>query len=86
MKYEFKSRVRYSEIGEDRKLTLDGILNYFQDCTTFHSEEVGLGMERLEEKRRVWMLSAWQICAERYPVPVSYTHLNFENRQRVCVF
>lgn len=68
MKYEFKSRVRYSEIGEDRKLTLDGILNYFQDCTTFHSEEVGLGMERLEEKRRVWMLSAWQICAERYPV------------------
>ena len=46
MKYEFKSRVRYSEIGEDRKLTLDGILNYFQDCTTFHSEEVGLGMEK----------------------------------------
>ena len=44
MKYEFKSRVRYSEIGEDRKLTLDGILNYFQDCTTFHSEEVGLGL------------------------------------------
>ncbi len=67
MKYEFKSRVRYSEIGEDRKLTLDGILNYFQDCTTFHSEEVGLGMEKLEAKRRVWMLSGWQICVERYP-------------------
>ena len=67
MIYEFQSRVRYSEIGEDRRLTLDSILNYFQDCTTFHSEVVGLGMERLEEKRRIWMLSSWQICVGRYP-------------------
>ncbi len=67
MIYEFQSRVRYSEIGEDRKLTLDGILNYFQDCTTFHSEAVGLGMEKLEKKRRLWMLSSWQICVGRYP-------------------
>ena len=33
--YTFDSRVRYSEIGEDKKLTLNSLLNYFQDCTTF---------------------------------------------------
>ena len=29
--YSFDSFVRYSEVGEDKKLTLDGIINYFQD-------------------------------------------------------
>ena len=33
--YSFKSRVRYSEVGEDKKLSLNGIINYFQDCSTF---------------------------------------------------
>jgi hypothetical protein len=31
MKYSFDSRVRYSEIGEDKKLTLNSIINYFQN-------------------------------------------------------
>lgn len=67
MAYSFDSRVRYSEIGEDKQLTMTGLLNYFQDCTTFHSEEVGRGMEVLEAIRHVWVLSAWQICVNRYP-------------------
>ena len=67
MGYSFESRVRYSEIGEDKRLTMTGLLNYFQDCTTFHSEEVGRGMEVLEAIRHVWVLSAWQVCVNRYP-------------------
>ena len=66
--YTFDSRVRYSEIGEDKKLTLNSLLNYFQDCTTFHSEAVGRGMETLEQMRKVWVLAGWQICVDRYPV------------------
>ena len=54
MNYSFNSRVRYSETGENGKLTLPGVLNYFQDCTTFHSEAVGRGMETLEQMRKVW--------------------------------
>ena len=38
MKYSFTSRIRYSEIGEDGCLTLPGLINYFQDCSTFQSE------------------------------------------------
>ena len=49
MAYSFSGRVRYSEIGENGLLTLPGVLNYFQDCSTFQSEEVGLGMEVLKE-------------------------------------
>lgn len=65
--YEFDSRVRYSEIGKDGKLTLESILNYFQDCTTFHSEEIGCGIEYLAEQKKVWILLSWQIVVERYP-------------------
>ncbi len=65
--YSFHSRVRYSEIGEDKKLTLHGILNYFQDCSTFQSEELGVGLARMEQIQKVWVLNAWQIVVERYP-------------------
>ncbi len=65
--YEFDSRVRYSETGKDGKLTLESILNYFQDCTTFHSEEIGCGIEFLAEQKKVWILLSWQIIVERYP-------------------
>lgn len=65
--YELSSRVRYSEIGKDGKLTLGAILNYFQDCTTFHSEEIGYGFHYLAEQNKVWVLLSWQIVVERYP-------------------
>ena len=51
MSYSFESRVRYSEVGENGLLTLPGILNYFQDCSTFHSESVGLGINVLEGEK-----------------------------------
>lgn len=67
MKYSFDSRIRFSETGENKCLTLNGIINYFQDCSTFQSEDIGRGMKFWEEKQQVWVLSAWQIVVERYP-------------------
>ena len=65
--YTFDSRVRYSEVDEEQKLSLNGIINYFQDCSTFHSEGLGAGLKVLEKMNRVWVLSSWQIVVERYP-------------------
>lgn len=67
MGYIFSSRVRYSEIGADKKLTLPGVLDYFQDCCTFQSESIGQGMGPLEARHRAWVLSAWQVEVKRYP-------------------
>ena len=44
----FNSRVRYSEIDHHGTLTLPALINYFQDCSTFQSEDVGLGTEVLK--------------------------------------
>lgn len=65
--YEMKSRVRYSEVGADRKLTLISLIDYLQDCATFHSEDLGLGLDYLEEKNMAWVLVSWQIVVDRYP-------------------
>lgn len=65
--YSFDSRIRYSETDSQGQLTLAALLNYFQDCTTFHSEELGVGLEYLGERHLVWLLCAWQIVVERYP-------------------
>lgn len=65
--YFFDSRVRYSETDSEGKLTLASLINYFQDCTTFHSEDLGLGVGYLVKHHLVWVLSSWQIVVERYP-------------------
>lgn len=65
--YTFESRVRFSEADHTELLTLPGLVNYFQDCSTFQSEESGLGIEVLKEWKRFWVLSAWQVIVERYP-------------------
>lgn len=65
--YTIRSRVRFSEIDHTRKITLPGIINYFQDCSIFQSEEIGYGLEYLNKQKKAWMLSAWQIVIDRYP-------------------
>lgn len=65
--YSFKSRIRYSEVGYDKKLDLSSIINYFQDCSTFHSEDLGVGLDYVEKSNRTWLLSSWQIIVNNYP-------------------
>lgn len=65
--YQFTSRVRYSEIGPDKHLTLPAIINYFQDCSTFQSEDANVGLDYLEKEKRAWILNSWQIVVEKYP-------------------
>ncbi len=65
--YSFPSRIRYSETDYDGKLKLISLLNLFQDCTSFHSEDIGLGIKYHSDQQIGWVLNAWQIDIERYP-------------------
>ena len=66
--YELNSRVRYSETDIDAKLSLTGIMNYMQDCSTMQSEDAGVGIGYLGREKKAWLLSSWQIVIERRPV------------------
>ena len=45
--YSFQTRVRFSEVDSELHITLPAILTYFQDCSIFHSDSIGLGISRL---------------------------------------
>ena len=65
--FEFDSRIRYSECAQDGRLSLAGLVNYFQDCAVFHSTDVGRGPATWKEEHYAWMLASSQIVVNRYP-------------------
>lgn len=65
--YTFNSRVRYSETDERGRLSVAGIINYMQDCSTFQSEDAGVGVKYLDAVHKAWLLSSWRIMVDRYP-------------------
>ncbi|MFV0465207.1 MAG: acyl-[acyl-carrier-protein] thioesterase [Lachnospiraceae bacterium] len=65
--YCFECKVRYSDIGADKNMTIEAVMNAFQDCCIFHSESIGIGLTYLEESGRAWILSTWQIELIRNP-------------------
>lgn len=67
MFYTFDSRIRYSETDSEGYLTLPALMNYFQDCSTFQSEVLGVGIDYMRKQHLVWVLCSWQIEVNRFP-------------------
>ena len=65
--YSFDGRVRYSECDGSGRLSLVSLINYFQDCSTFQSEELGMGLASLTERGLAWVLALWQIEIDELP-------------------
>ncbi len=67
MSYSMKSRIRYSEIEENGRLSLPALMNYFQDCCTFQVEDIGQGLYEIAKRDRTWVLSSWQVVIRSMP-------------------
>lgn len=65
--YTFGSRIRYSEVDKNAILTIDSLINYFQDCSTFQTEDGPATMAYLKERGIAWVLNSWQIDIQRLP-------------------
>lgn len=65
--YTLDSRVSYSEVDEKGQLNIPGIINYLQDVTLFHSNDVGMDLDTLKQIQRAWLLSTWHIIFKRFP-------------------
>lgn len=65
--YSFDSRVRYSEVDEEGKLKIPALVNYFQDCSTFQSEDAGVGIDYCKQVGCAWVLCSWQIVINKMP-------------------
>lgn len=65
--YSFNSRIRYSECDNEKKLSVPSLINYFQDCSTQQSEDIGMGFAYTDPLKCVWVLAAWQVIIHRMP-------------------
>lgn len=65
--YTMKFRVTYSHVKDDLKTDMVSIVQFFQDCSIFHSESVGKGLDEIKRVQKAWFLSSWQIEVDRYP-------------------
>ena len=65
--YSFKSRIRYSETDKDGYLSLEGMMNYFQDCSALHTEDVSVGIDYQRANHFTWMIITWHVQIFRKP-------------------
>ena len=65
--FTLEEKIRFSETDRTGRLNMYGIVNYFQDCCTLHSDSLGYGVERNWKEGTAWILNSWQIIVERYP-------------------
>lgn len=65
--YTFSTRIRYSEIGEDGTLRPAELIDAFQNCSTFQSEELSIGPAFAIQKQEAWLVASWHIQVMRLP-------------------
>ena len=65
--YEYDIRVGYSRVDENKKLTIAGLIDLFQDCSTFQSEDLGIGLDYCREHGFFWVVNSWQVEIDRLP-------------------
>ena len=65
--FTIEEKIRYSETSHTGRLNMSGIVDFFQDCCTLHSDSVGYTVERHWKEGTAWILNSWQIVVERYP-------------------
>ncbi len=65
--YTFDGRIRYSETAEDGYLKIESLIDYFQDCSSFQSEDLGVGNDYLKAHHCAWIVNFWQIDILRLP-------------------
>ena len=59
--FAFNTKVSYSRVDKRGQVPLYEIMNYLQDCTNFHSESLGAGIEYLAAAGKAWLIIAYKI-------------------------
>jgi len=65
--YEYNTRIGFSQCDVDVTLTITSLIDLFQDCSTFQSEDLGVGFEYLKKDNLVWVINYWELEINRLP-------------------
>lgn len=70
--YEYKKRIGFSECDTDRRLSVTALIDAFQDCSTFQSEDSGVGFDVLQKENLVWVINYWELEINTLPYLCDY--------------
>ena len=65
--YSYQDRIKYSEVDSKLNLTYFGLVNYMQNCSCFHSDDVGVGVYYLAPLNLGWFVTSYEIHINRMP-------------------
>ena len=65
--YEYRKRVGFSECDTDRRFTITALIDAFQDCSTFQSEDLGTGFDVLARQNLAWVINYWEVEIDELP-------------------
>lgn len=65
--YEYVKRIGFSECDTDRRLTVTALIDAFQDCSTFQSEDLNVGFDVLQKDHLVWVINYWELQIDSLP-------------------
>ncbi len=70
--YEYKVRIGFSECEINKTFTVTSLIDEFQDCSTFQSEDLNLGFDVLTAHNLVWVINYWELDISRLPKLCDY--------------
>lgn len=59
--------VRFNAIDQSDSMTLDAVMNCFQEAAISHAENLGVGREAMARSNQVWILSRMSVVVHRRP-------------------
>lgn len=65
--YEYKTQIRFNDINENNELSDKGLLNILAEAAGVHSQEVGYGLNNVEETNCTWMILYWKVKIFKRP-------------------
>ena len=65
--YTYTSRIAYTETDINNILKPESMIDYFQNCSTFQTQDSAAPIERQRKLGVVWVINSWQIELLRLP-------------------
>ena len=65
--YEYDIRIGFSKCDINKRFTVTALIDAFQDCSTFQSEDLGVGFDVLEKEHFVWVINYWELQIDALP-------------------
>ena len=73
--FEHSFEIGFRDVGRSNKLTNKGLIGFLEDIAGMHSNEVGYGLNHIEETGLTWVLLNWKIRIFERPLYGEKIHI-----------